>query len=59
VPSNARATVYVPAQEASSVHEGGKPADQGSNVKYLSMENGATVYEIGSGKYHFESLMPR
>ena len=41
------------------MREGGKPADQGSNVEYLSMANGATVYEIGSGQYHFESLMPR
>lgn len=56
VPPNTTATVYVPTHDASSVREGGKPADQAAGVKYLGTENGAAVYQVGSGSYHFESL---
>jgi alpha-L-rhamnosidase len=55
VPPNTTATVYVPARDASSVWESGKAPDQTSGVKYLRMERGAAVYEVRSGKYHFES----
>jgi alpha-L-rhamnosidase len=55
VPVNTTATVYVPAASAASVTEGGRPAGQSEAVKFLRMEEGNAIYEIGSGAYHFQS----
>jgi alpha-L-rhamnosidase len=57
VPANTTATAYVPAKDAGSVRESGKPAGESSGVKYLRMEAGAAVYEVGSGSYYFVSSM--
>jgi alpha-L-rhamnosidase len=59
VPVNTTATVYVPAKDATSVSESDRPAGEGLGIKYLCMEAGAAVYEIGSGSYHFASTMTR
>jgi alpha-L-rhamnosidase len=58
VPPNTTATVYVPAKDAATVTEGGKPASKEIGIKYLRTEAGAAIYEIGSGSYQFESRMP-
>jgi len=58
IPANTTATVFVPAREASSVTEGGKPIDKAEGVKFLRMEGSCAVYEIGSGHYAFESTLP-
>lgn len=55
VPANSTATVYVPAMDAASVTEGGKPAAESAGVKFVRMENGAAVYEVGAGTYAFKS----
>jgi alpha-L-rhamnosidase len=55
VPANTTATVHVPAKNAEGVTESGKPAEKADGVKFLRMENGAAVYEIGSGCYRFSS----
>jgi len=55
VPANTTATAYVPAKDAASVTESGKPAGEAPGVKYLRMEAGAAVYEVGSGSYRFLS----
>jgi alpha-L-rhamnosidase len=57
VPVNTTATVYVPAKDAGTVTEGGQPVAQAQGVKFLREENGAAVYEIGSGTYEFASEM--
>ena len=59
VPVNTTATIYVPAGDAASVNESGQPAAQRPGVKYLRMESGTAVYEIGSGTYHFVSTLGR
>src|ERR1022692_4362951 len=51
IPVNTTATIYVPAKDAAGVTEGGKPAAQAKGVKFLRLEDGAAVYEIGSGRY--------
>lgn len=53
VPANATATLYIPARNADSVTESGKPAGQAEGLKFLRMERGAAVYEAGSGQYVF------
>jgi alpha-L-rhamnosidase len=58
IPINTTATIHVPAQDAGGVSESGKPAAQSAGVKFLRMENGAAVYEVGSGCYQFMSKQP-
>jgi len=57
VPINTTATVYVPVagKDADTVTESGKPASKAKGIKFLRMENGAAVYEAGSGIYRFSS----
>lgn len=52
IPPNTTATVYVPAKNADNVK-----TDTGA--KFLREENGCAVFEIGSGKYEFESVSGR
>jgi alpha-L-rhamnosidase len=61
IPANTTATVYVPAAKPESVTENGIPAAMSDSVKFLQMEAGKAVYEVGSGDYVFVSeggIMP-
>jgi alpha-L-rhamnosidase len=53
IPPNTTAFIYVPATDPAKITESGKPASEAEGVKFLRMEKGAAVYEIGSGKYAF------
>jgi len=53
VPVNTTATIYLPAQNPSSVMEGGKPVATAEGVKSLGSREGAMVFEVGSGDYEF------
>lgn len=53
VPANTTGVVYIPARNEAAVGEGGQPASKVSGVKFLRMEDGAAVFEVGSGKYEF------
>ena len=53
VPPNATATVYVPASRPEAVTEGGKAASEASGVRFLRLEAGRAVFEVGSGTYDF------
>ncbi len=55
VPVGSIAEVYVPAKDAASVTEGGKPALKAEGVKFLRTEDGNAVFEIRSGRYEFTS----
>ena len=55
VPFGATATVAVPATDAASVTEGGKPSDTADGVRFLRMERGAAVFTVGGGSYDFVS----
>jgi len=57
IPPNTTATVHVPAKDASSVTESGKPAATAKGVKFLKIDEGASVYEVSSGSYRFQSLL--
>jgi len=57
VPPNTTATVYVPGKDSNNVMESGKPAGKAAGVKFLRMEKGAAVYEVGSGSYSFGSIL--
>ncbi|WP_327725886.1 family 78 glycoside hydrolase catalytic domain [Streptomyces europaeiscabiei] len=53
VPVNTVAEVHVPAKTLGAVTEGGRPAKAAKGVRFLRMEGGATVFEVGSGSYRF------
>jgi len=57
IPVNTTAVVYVPAKDEAGVTEGDKPVSKANGVKFLRMENGAAVYEVGSGSYRFQSTL--
>jgi alpha-L-rhamnosidase len=59
VPPNSTATVYVPAKDADSVRESGKPAGSAQGIKFLRAENGALLYQVGSGSYSFTCPLAR
>jgi alpha-L-rhamnosidase len=57
VPANTTATIYIPANDATSVLESGKAASEAEGVKFERMESGRAVFTVLSGKYQFMSNM--
>jgi alpha-L-rhamnosidase len=55
IPANTTATVFVSTKDASGVTESGQAISRAKSVKFLRMESGAAVYEVGSGIYQFNS----
>ncbi len=55
IPVNSTATIYVPAKDRKLVREGGENIRHSTGVRFSRMENGAAVYEVGSGNYVFTS----
>ncbi|RKR84331.1 alpha-L-rhamnosidase [Mucilaginibacter gracilis] len=57
IPANSSAIVYVPATSVSDVLESGKSISAVEGVKFLRMEKGRAVLEVGSGSYEFKSVL--
>ncbi len=57
VPVGATATIYVPARSVAEVSEGGKSAEKAEEIKFLRLEDGAAVFDVEAGDYHFQSPM--
>lgn len=55
IPPNTTATIEVPAKDAATVTESGKPAKEAAGVTFTRSENGAATFEVTSGTYHFVS----
>jgi alpha-L-rhamnosidase len=53
IPANTTATVYVPMANAAPIKEEGKPAADAAGVRFLRVEDGRSLFEVGSGTYHF------
>ena len=58
IPPNTTATVWVPARDADSVTESGRPVAQVSGIQFLRLADHETVYAVGSGNYTFDSTLP-
>ena len=58
IPPNTSATVILPAQDAATVTESGKPAAQAEGVKLLKTTEGRAWFEVASGRYALESSLP-
>nr|MDQ2730717.1 glycoside hydrolase family 78 protein [Armatimonadota bacterium] len=52
-PANTTATLYLPGIVPGQVTESGKLASRADGVRFLRVENGRTVWAVGSGEYHF------
>jgi alpha-L-rhamnosidase len=59
IPANTTATVFVPAADAATVTEGGKPAAQAEGVGFLRMDGPSAVFAVASGSYSFQSLLSK
>jgi alpha-L-rhamnosidase len=51
IPANTTAIIYIPAKNANDVKS---PAE---GVKFLKLENGNAIFEIGHGDYSFTSII--
>ena len=58
VPCNTTALVYVPATDEAQITESKQKASSSENVQFVQMEGDYAVFEIGSGRYHFQSVKP-
>ena len=54
IPVNTSAKVYVPSKEKDIVMEGGQVVDS-EQIKFLGQDGVYKIYEVGSGKFKFES----
>jgi alpha-L-rhamnosidase len=57
VPPNTSATVYLPANDSSKIQENGRGIGGSNGVRFVRMENGSAIFEVGSGSYHFRDPM--
>jgi alpha-L-rhamnosidase len=55
IPPNTTATVYLPTSDIEQITEGGRPVEQAKGARFLRVEDGATVFEVESGRYQFET----
>jgi len=55
LPANTTATVYLPAENLSSITEGGQPLARVKGVKLFRQEDDRVVLQVGSGQYAFVS----
>jgi alpha-L-rhamnosidase len=58
VPVNTVAEVHIPATSQLAVTESDRPVCDATGVRFLRMENGAAVFEVGSGSYAFAVVRP-
>jgi alpha-L-rhamnosidase len=57
IPVNTTATVYVPASNGALVKESGRTVSHAAGIRLVRMEDGAAVYQVGSGHYAFTSTL--
>lgn len=57
IPANTTATVYVPSARPAEVTESGQPSGEATGVKLLRIQEDAAVFAVGSGTYHFSSVV--
>jgi alpha-L-rhamnosidase len=54
VPVGCHASVYVPTSDPENVYEGKDKAEQVPGILFKEMEEGYALFEVESGKYHFQ-----
>ncbi|WP_352423254.1 family 78 glycoside hydrolase catalytic domain [Proteiniphilum sp.] len=59
IPCNTTATICVPAISEEHISESGKRVASVEGLTFKKMDNGYAVFEVGSGKYHFTSMLDK
>ena len=57
VPANTKATIYIPASSIESIKENNIALAAVNDIKVVGKEANYVVVEVGSGKYHFNSMI--
>lgn len=57
IPANAKAKVYLPAKDLSSITENNKKLKDNKDIRVLSEEEGSVGVELGSGTYQFKTKL--
>ena len=55
IPANTKAIIYIPATSEDDVKESASATSEVEGIRFIKMENGNAVFEIGSGNYSFTS----
>ncbi|MCX6225577.1 MAG: glycoside hydrolase family 78 protein [Bacteroidia bacterium] len=53
IPANTSADIYIKTNDYKQVTESGKPVTSSSDIKFLKMDKGFAVFQVGSGSYEF------
>jgi alpha-L-rhamnosidase len=56
IPVNTAATICIPSVPGSIITESGRLAQSSEGVVFVKEENGKAIFEVGSGKYSFQSI---
>ena len=57
IPANTKALIYLPATSEKNIKEGRAELSKSGGLRFLGMEEGRAVVEVGSGEYHFNSKL--
>lgn len=55
IPPNTTALVYLPSKSLNTIYEGNKSVSTKPEIKFLARDKNRFIFEVGSGRYHFES----
>jgi alpha-L-rhamnosidase len=55
LPANTLGTIYLPTTNLNAITEGGIPATNTGGVLSYQVTNGAALFHVGSGEYHFNT----
>ncbi|MDD4645318.1 MAG: alpha-L-rhamnosidase C-terminal domain-containing protein, partial [Bacteroidales bacterium] len=53
IPTNTTAEVHIKCTDRQKIKEGGKPLSNSPEIRFLKIDKGYSVYEVGSGVYEF------
>lgn len=56
VPVNTKALIFLPSSNRENITEGGKPVFVNPEIRFMGIDKGRSIYEVGSGEYDFTIL---
>ena len=57
VPVNTTASICLPVTDSHFILEGGQPVANAAGIRFEQVTDGATVFRVGSGQYHFQASL--
>jgi len=58
IPVNTTATLFIPSVSTDGIIENGQAASLSEGVSLVGSSGNYTIFEVGSGRYRFESILP-